>query len=70
MNVKQLKQLLEKVPNDVVVLVPTRDHSYTPAYAKIDTALFEEGIWSEDHGDQHSSGPESVQRRTVLVVEP
>ena len=70
MNVKQLKALLKKVPDDVLVLVPGEDHSYRKADANVTTALLEEGgTWTEDYGEDTTPEAEYGKRKKVLVVE-
>jgi hypothetical protein len=71
MNVKELKQILEKVPDNAVILLPGYDHSYNLASVELSTAMFKDGDWLEDHGDTYTpEGPVYGSRRTALIIRP
>lgn len=70
LTVGKLKQILEKLPNDAIVVRPTSDHSYINAYAEETTALVEDGnygLYSEDHGEEYYS-PEETENLTRIKV--
>lgn len=73
LTVGKLKQILEELSNDTIVVRPSSDHSYINAHAEETTALVENasyGLYTEDHGEEYYS-PEEAENLTrikVLVV--
>lgn len=68
--VRQLKELIEGLSDDAPVIIPGGDHSYRPAHAIKDTALFDpKAGWTEDHGEEMTPEAEFGSRLTVLIVE-
>lgn len=54
MNVKKLKKLLEKLPDDTIVVTSSSDHSYRHVGADYtDAEQQNNGDFSEYHGDKH-----------------
>ena len=48
MKALQLKKLLENVPDDTPILIPSIDHSYYEAHCRIETALYDKKMgWTE-----------------------
>jgi hypothetical protein len=68
MNAKQLKDVLENVPDDVTVVVPSNDHGYREVWAAIVTTAMKskEGWLCEDYGALN--GPESAQDKRIAVL--
>jgi hypothetical protein len=61
MNVKQLKELLENIPDNTEIVVPGRDHSYSRTYkADIESAELYEGFLSEYYEPVAMSPPMKV----------
>lgn len=61
MNVGQLRLALEGVPDEVQVVVPTRDHSYTEADAEPQTALTKDEFLPEYTQDPCPGEPVSAE---------
>lgn len=70
MTAKELKKLLESVPDDTLIVSPGHDHNYREVRAWLDTALYDEDcdILSEDHGEEITPEAECGTRINVLVV--
>lgn len=68
MNVKQLKELIADLPDDIKIVVPCRDHSYRNVSGEVSTALYSRPAgWTEDHGEE-ATPEESFGKRVQVVV--
>ena len=68
MNVKQLKALIDKLPDNMNIVVPGQDHSYDIADISVISALVCMGSYTEDHGEKLTPEKEYGKRVDVLVV--
>ena len=70
MTVGELKKILEEIPDDnLPILKPSRDHSYTPIYhAEVCDVAYHSNIreWFEYFSDEHMSPGEEKQRALVV----
>lgn len=68
MKVKELKHLIESLPDKSEVVVYSKDHEYGKAKAKKTTALFSNNVITEDYGEKIT--PESLygKRQVVLLI--
>lgn len=71
MTIKDLKKLIDKLPDNMPVLVPSHDHSYRGRlYGFATTAMRDEfGDWTEDHGPEYTSEEDYGKRTKVFVIE-
>lgn len=69
LNLKGLRRLIEGLPDDLPIVVPSSDHSYRGIdFATSTTAISAYGHLSEDHGsDGPPLGP-AEKRVKVLVI--
>lgn len=69
MNVGELRKVLEGVPDDLPILMPGHDHSYTP-YCRftVGTARYvkAENYYCEDSGDDADHRPEEKVIQALL----
>lgn len=69
LTVKKLREILNEVPEDAVVLIPNGDHSYRDAYAESTTALKESPYnYTEDHGEKYTPESEYGTRVSVIII--
>lgn len=69
LRVRELKSLLEGVPEDALVVTPSFDHSYRDVEAGEATALASHvGSYTEDHGEDITPEAEYGKRIKVFVV--
>ena len=69
MKIKQLRELLAKLPDEAEVVVPSQDHEYRRAHAiNKTTALFRGSTTTEDYGEETTPEKEYGKRQIVLVV--
>ena len=69
MNVKELRQLLTRLPDDAVIVCPSSDHNYRVATISSDTALKDKhGDWTEDYGEEVTPQKQYGKRLQVLIV--
>jgi hypothetical protein len=69
MNIKELKALIERLPDETPVLIPGSDHSYRSASAEATTALQERrNQWAEDYGEDTTPENAYGKRMRVVVV--
>lgn len=67
--VKELKKLLETVPDGTTVVIPGEDHGYRAARFELTTGLQEApGCWTEDHGETVTPEAEYGKRLPILVI--
>lgn len=72
MNVKQLKELLEGVDDNVQLVSPSSDHSYVTANVYVRTVMYDKkyGVYTEDHGEKYTpDGGEYGKRVQAVVIE-
>lgn len=69
MNVKQLREIIKDMPDEIQLVTSARDHSYRSAGVFSSTALFdaETGTWTEDHGEDTTPEAEYGKRTDVLI---
>lgn len=65
LTVGELKKKLEKLPDDMVVLTGSRDHSYRSVNAGEEIALYKDCYWGE-YGDEPLERGEEIVK--VLVI--
>lgn len=65
---RELLLKIAEAPDDAYVLVPSSDHSYRPAEARVESALFSRRSheFSEDFGDKHKDKLEI--RITAIII--
>lgn len=68
MKAKQLKKLLELIPDDAPILVSDDDHGYRKADADPTTALFDGYQYAEDHGEELTPEADYGKRIPVVVI--
>ncbi len=67
MNLKKFKELTKDLPDDTVLIVPTRDHDYREPKIDVTTAMnYDKGHYAEDHGE--GTTPEGKWGKRVNVV--
>ena len=68
MKVKELKHLLESLPDKSEIVINSKDHEYRKARAEKRTALFSNNVIIEDYGEKIT--PESLygKRQVVLLI--
>ncbi len=67
MNVKQLKAIIDKLPDETPIVTDHSDHSYRAASAQVTTGLLEgRNQWSEDYGEEIT--PEKTYGKRMQVV--
>ena len=69
MTVKQLRSMLNELPDDMVILKPSRDHSYTELYGcGVEYVTYSEKYrhWAEYWSDD--SMREDEEKRSAFVV--
>ena len=67
MNVKDMKAMIDKLPDSTPILVPGPDHSYSSTRAMVRSVLLEGPcLWAEDWGDDLT--PETLRRARVKAV--
>lgn len=71
MNVGELKKKLEKVPDNVILVVPGNDHSYRECEVILTTGLYNNmyGEWIEDFGEEYTPEYEYGTRYQILLIE-
>lgn len=69
MNVKELKAIIENLPDEALVLTPGSDHSYKKVDAEATTALQESrNEWTEDYGEDTTPEKEYGKRIQVVII--
>ena len=69
MNVKELKAIIENLPDEILVLTLGSDHSYRKVSAESTTALQEgRNAWTEDYGEEITPEKEYGKRLQVVVI--
>ena len=68
MKVKELKHLLESLPDKSEIVVHGKDHEYCKARAEKRTALFSNNVITEDYGEQITSESLYGKRQVVLLI--
>lgn len=69
MNIKQLKEIIKDLPDNMKIVMPGSDHNYNVVDARIDTALYsgEDRVYTEDFGDEYYEKGDG-ERVRVLVI--
>ena len=65
MNVRELKKLLDGVPDDTLVVVDAPDHHYRLANASVTTAIYGRYFLEQDPGEPE---PDYGSRIKVMVI--
>lgn len=66
MNLGELRAIIDKMPDQIEVVVPGEDHSYSKATCLITTGLRDKkGHWTEDYGD---ITPESTYGKRLPII--
>jgi hypothetical protein len=68
MTVGELKELIANLPDNTSVIIPTYDHAYRSCNADVSTALFEDGEWCQDFGEEYTPDSEYGQRLQVVIM--
>ena len=68
MTAKELREILATVPDDTPILMPAPDHSYGETSAEVGTALLDEGVWTEDYGEETTPESEYGKRLQVIII--
>ena len=68
MNVKQLKSIIEDLPDDMIVVTPGSDHTYNEAGAVPDTAQYHRGLYSEYHDDYGIDEPGATLQEVLVII--
>jgi hypothetical protein len=69
-NAGSLRKLLNNVPDETPIVVPSADHGYLPSTCIVTTALHEErNKWTEDHGEQVTPEAQYGKRVKVIVIQ-
>lgn len=69
--VKDLRNLINGINDEAVVIISSGDHNYRFAYAKISTALEENynyGEYTEDHGETYTPEAEYGKRVPAVII--
>lgn len=71
MNVRKLREIINGLPDDAQLVVPSSDHSYRFAKAIPSTALYDSELrlLTEDHGEDQTPEADYGKRIQVLVIE-
>lgn len=69
--VKELREVIDGVSDDTVVIISSGEHGYRFAYAEVSTALEENrayGLFTEDHGETYTPEAEFGTRVPAVIV--
>lgn len=69
-NVKDLRRIIEGLPDDTVLVVPASDHSFHEVGVCPGTALFDRKslMWTQDCGEELTPEAEYGKRVNVLII--
>ena len=67
--IKKLKEIINKLDDNIILVKHGDDHSYIYAYVNLGTALFNSDEITEDYCEEYTPEKEFGKRKEVLIIE-
>lgn len=69
--IKELRDIIDGLKNDTIVLVPSHDHSYRFPAVEVTTVITENyayGLYTEDFGEKYTPEAEYGKRVPAVII--